>query len=186
MNRARLAGRRSRSLRRILAWSGATFAAMLSLTVANANASSTPAPTAQPDSLTVTASPYLVLTASSLEALSLTYAGTFAVSGPSGSVEVLRFTMSAGSLGAMNLTQACTDGVTTVTSAGSASLGSTTFDATSLAATAGGTPLTLTAANPPTIAFPTDILLDDITLTATTMSADTMNTSSFTTRLATC
>jgi hypothetical protein len=209
-------GGRSGWLRRFVAHAGAALAAILYVTAAStgvgyasdpnssapsetaeiSNATGThrvterhpaaPGPTARPNSVMVTASPYLVLTATSLDALGLTYDGTFAVSRPSGPVEVLRFTLSTGSLGGMRFTQACTAGVTTVTSASSASLGSTTFNATSIAMTVGDTPLNFTAANPPTTAFPKDILLRDLTLIATTMSSDTLSTPSFATQTAGC
>lgn len=141
----------------------------------------------RPKAPAAAASPYLVsLTASSLDALGLTYVGTFNVATASGNVQVLRFTLSTGSLAGMSLTQACAGGVTTVTTSDSVSLGNTTFDAVSLGVTVAGTPLTFTVADPPTTGFPGEIVLNQITLTATTVSADMLTMPSFTTGAATC
>lgn len=143
-------------------------------------------PRLSPTSAVSGSPPYLVLTASTLDAVGLTYVGTFTVSRPSGDVQVLRFTMTSGSLSGLSFVQACTSGASTVTDADAASLVSTTFDAVSLDVTAGGRPLTFTVDNPPATQFPAEILLQNITLTATTMSADTLTMPSFTTRAASC
>jgi hypothetical protein len=141
---------------------------------------------AQPNALAAASSPYVVLTANSLDARGLTYTGTFDLSQPSGTVQVLRFTMTSGSLAGMSFSQPCVDAMTTVTAADSASLGNTTFDAVRLVATVGGTPVTFTAANPPSTEFPSEIVLQDMTLTLTTVSADTLDASSLAVQTATC
>ena len=131
--------------------------------------------------------PYLVLTASTLDAVGLTYVGTFTVSRPSSDVQVLRFRMTSGWIGDMSLTQACTAGdTTTVTTADTASLEGVTFDAVSFALTVGGTPLTFTSANPPSQPFPNEVMLEAIALTGTTVVADALHLPSFTTEAATC
>jgi hypothetical protein len=131
---------------------------------------------------TVAASPGVVLTATSFEALGLTYVGTFTISGQ----RVLRFSATSGSLTGMSLTEGCAGGVATVMTSNSASLGASSFDALSLAVTLGDTPLTFNADNPPTEVFPATILLADVTLTATTMSSDKLTAPSFTTHASTC
>lgn len=140
----------------------------------------------RPDAADVAQSAYLVLTADSFDATGLTYAGTFTVPGPSGDVQVLRFTMANGSLAGVSFVQACANGAATVTDAGSASLVSPTFDAVSLEVTVGGTPLTFTVGSPPATPFPSEITLQSITLTATTISADALTMPSFATQVATC
>jgi hypothetical protein len=85
-----------------------------------------------------TASPYIVLTASSLDALALTYVGTFTVPGASGGADVLRVAMASGSATGLRVTQPCRDGSTTIATAGSATLGSATLDVVRFAATRRG------------------------------------------------
>lgn len=134
----------------------------------------------------MSASPYLVLTANSLDAVGLGYVGTVTVAGPSGEVEVLRFSMTSGSFAGLHLVQACSGGASTVTDTPSAALVGATFDAVRLDVTIGGTPLSFTAGSPPAAGFPNEIVLQDVTLTATTMSADTLTMPSFGTQAATC
>jgi hypothetical protein len=132
------------------------------------------------------ASPYLVLTAASLDATGLAYVGTFTVVGPAGATEVLRFTMTAGALTGSSLASGCAESASMLTRAASASLAGATFDAVRLAVTVGGTPVTFTPAAPPTDAFPTEVLLQDVALTATTVAANTMDVRSSTTEATTC
>jgi hypothetical protein len=134
----------------------------------------------------VAPSPYVTLTASVLDATGLTYTGTVTVASASGSLQVLRFTMTSGALTQLSVTQACAHGITTMTTAASATLGSTTFDAVSLAVTAGGTATTFTPAAPPTAPFPAAITLQDVTLSATSLSGATLTMPAFSTQPATC
>jgi hypothetical protein len=137
-------------------------------------------------STAVGASPYLVLTAASLDAIGLTYVGTFTVSGQSGTVQVLRFTLTRGALAAMRFVQACSANVTTLTTAPTASLGSTVIDAAKLLVTIDGTPMTFTVASPPTTQFPAHVLLQQLRLTAITLSATRLSTSLATTTALAC
>jgi hypothetical protein len=134
-----------------------------------------PATAHQAAALTAASSAYVTLTASSLDAVGLAYAGIATVSGTSGDVQVLRFTMTSGAITDLNLTQPCTGGVAVVTTAATASLGSTTFDALSLTVTVGGNTATFTPTNPPTTPFPGEIVLQAITLSATTVSSATLS-----------
>jgi hypothetical protein len=126
------------------------------------------------------------LTATSLDAVGLRYAGTFPATGPAGDVRVLRFTMTRGSLTGLSLTQACAGGTSLVTDAESATLADTTFDAVSLTMTVGGTLVIFTADDPPTTTFPSEVVLQDFFLRATAVSADTLTVPSFTTQPAAC
>lgn len=126
-----------------------------------------------------------MLTANSLDVTDLSYVGTFTVSQPYGDVDVLRFTLTTGTIGALTMTAGCAAGITTVTTASAATLGGTTFDAVSLAVTVGGAPITFTVADPPT-AFPSELHLTDVTIVATTLAADTLRAPSFTSEPATC
>lgn len=133
-----------------------------------------PATGHQAAALTAASSAYLTLTASSLDAVGLAYAGIATVPGASADVQVLRFTMTSGTLTDLNLTQPCTGGVAVVTTAGTASLSSTTFDTLSLTVTVAGNAVTFTVASPPTTPFPGEIVLQAITLSATTVSSATL------------
>lgn len=137
-------------------------------------------------SMTAPASRYLVLTASSLDAAGLSYQGTFSVSYAAGTADVLRFTLASGSAQELAFTQACTGGSTTVTSAGSALLAASTIDAISLEATVDGNTFSYTVVSPPTVPFPSDVVLTAVTLTATTVSTAQFGATSFTTEAASC
>lgn len=127
-----------------------------------------------------------MLTANSLDAIGLSYAGTFTVPGPSGDVAILRFTLTGGTATALAVTQACSANITTVTTADSGSLGSTIFDAVDLTLTVGGTQLAFTVDSPPTTGFPSEVVLQDVVLTATTFSANSLSMPSFRTRATNC
>lgn len=142
--------------------------------------------TAQADSPSDSAGQDLVLTADSLDAVGLTYVDTFTVSLPAGSVEVLRFTMTSASVDRMSVTQACASGVATATTAGSALLGQTTFDASSLDATVHGAPVSFTVADPPSQPFPSELVLQDLALAATTVSAETLSMATLRTQEGSC
>lgn len=128
----------------------------------------------------------LTLTATELDAVGLTYVGTVTVPGPSGELRVLRLALNSGALTTMRLSHDCAAGITTVTTAGSVTVGDATFDAVSLSATVAGMPLVFTVANPPTTPFPAEVLLHDLTLDATTVSANTLSTTALATHAAGC
>ena len=117
--------------------------------------------------------PYLVLTAATLDATGLSYAGTATVTEPAGSVRVLRFTLTSGSLTGLKLTQtAGSSGITST--ADTATIGNARFAAVQLDATLGGSPISFTADNPPTTTFPSEFALHDVSLTAITFSSDVL------------
>ena len=130
--------------------------------------------------------PLLTLTADTFDAVALSYVGTFDVSTPSGPQQVLRFTMASAALGAVVITHACIDSLTTVTSAHSASLTGATLDVVSFAAMLGDTPVTFTVAAPPTTPFPGEVVLQQLSVSATTVSADSLTAPSLSTQRATC
>jgi hypothetical protein len=133
------------------------------------------------------ASPYASLTAASLDAAGLTYVGPVTVPTPTGDVPVLRFTVTQAALADLTLSPGCASGgSTTVTTAGAATLGNTTFDLVGLDATLDGTPVQYTVADPPTGPFPARTVLRDVTLSAATISAATLTLPSPTTEAARC
>lgn len=132
------------------------------------------------------ASPYLLVTADSLDAVGLDYVGTFDVFGSTGVTNVLRFTMTTGALTGTKFAAGCVGGVSIVTGSASASLVGTTFDALFLAMTVGGTLLVFTPTDPPTSRFPADVVVQDVALRVTTLTADTISMPSFTTESAAC
>ena len=134
----------------------------------------------------VVSSPYVTLTATSLDAVGLAYTGTTTVPSSAGNVQALRFTMTSGSIAELTMTQVCTANFTTVSTAPTASLGSTTFDAVSLTVTVGGATLTFTPAAPPTSPFPAEVVLQNVTLSATTITGATLTMPSFATQAAAC
>lgn len=151
---------------------GATVVAALCVTGATASSAATAGGRAS----VIVPSPYLLVSADSMDALGLTYVGTVSVSTPSGDVQVLRFTMTGGSLAGVGLAQPCAGGAATTLAATSAALGATTLDVVSLQATVGGAPVEFTVAQPPVTGFPAEVQLQSVALSVTSLSATTLKT----------